>query len=76
MHLSEVFACEIDSFALYRRMKAMGLRSKRPRYVYSKNPTVHKRRADRAKAKQMPLSAVLLFEDEIILRLFPVVRRT
>ena len=34
-HLSEVYGCDIQPFTLYRRMKAMGLRSKRPRYVYS-----------------------------------------
>jgi transposase len=34
-HLSLRYGCEIRPFTLYRRMKAMGLRSKRPRYVYS-----------------------------------------
>lgn len=34
-HLSLSYGCEIGPFTLYRRMKAMGLRSKRPRYVYS-----------------------------------------
>jgi transposase len=34
-HLSLSYGCEIRPFTLYRRMKAMGLRSKRPRYVYS-----------------------------------------
>jgi transposase len=34
-HLSCRYGCEIRPFTLYRRMKAMGLRSKRPRYVYS-----------------------------------------
>lgn len=35
LHLSHRYACPIRPFTLYRRMKAMGLRSKRPRYVYS-----------------------------------------
>ena len=35
MHLSSRYGCEIRPFTLYRRMKAMGLRSKRPRYVYA-----------------------------------------
>jgi len=34
-HLSIRYKCEIRPFTLYRRMKAMGLRCKRPRYVYS-----------------------------------------
>lgn len=34
-HLSELYGCKIRPFTLYRRMKAMGLRCKRPRYVYS-----------------------------------------
>lgn len=34
-HLSRTYECEIRPFTLYRRMKAMGLRSKRPRYIYS-----------------------------------------
>lgn len=34
-HLSARYACNIRPFTLYRRMKAMGLRCKRPRYVYS-----------------------------------------
>ena len=34
-HLSGRYGCEIRPFTLYRRMKKMGLRSKRPRYVYS-----------------------------------------
>jgi transposase len=34
-HLSRCYGCQIRPFTLYRRMKAMGLRSKRPRYVYS-----------------------------------------
>ena len=34
-HLSARYGCEIRPFTLYRRMKAMGLRCKRPRYVYS-----------------------------------------
>ena len=34
-HLSKCSGCEIRPFTLYRRMKAMGLRCKRPRYVYS-----------------------------------------
>lgn len=34
-HLSNRYECEIRPFTLYRRMKAMGLRCKRPRYIYS-----------------------------------------
>lgn len=34
-HLSKRYRCRISPFTLYRRMKQMGLRSKRPRYVYS-----------------------------------------
>ena len=34
-HLSHRYKCEIRPFTLYRKMKKMGLRSKRPRYVYS-----------------------------------------
>jgi transposase len=34
-HLNDKYQCNISSFTLYRRMKAMGLRCKRPRYVYS-----------------------------------------
>ena len=34
-HLSYRYGYEIRPFTLYRRMKAIGLRSKRPRYVYS-----------------------------------------
>ena len=34
-YLSEHYGCEISPFTLYRRMKQMGLRCKRPRYYYS-----------------------------------------
>lgn len=34
-HLSSCYGEQIRPFTLYRRMKQMGLRSKRPRYVYS-----------------------------------------
>ncbi len=34
-HLSHRYGCAIHPFTLYRRMKAIGLRCKRPRYVYS-----------------------------------------
>ena len=34
-HLSIGYGCDIAPFTLYRRMKAMGLRCKHPRYVYS-----------------------------------------
>ena len=34
-HLSSLYECEIRPYTLYRRMKALGLRCKRPRYVYS-----------------------------------------
>lgn len=34
-HLSNCYGEPITPFTLYRRMKVMGLRSKRPRYVYS-----------------------------------------
>jgi transposase len=33
-HLSHRYHCEIRPFTLYRRMKAMGLECKRPRYIY------------------------------------------
>jgi transposase len=33
-HLSTRYKCDIRPFTLCRRMKAMGLRCKRPRYVY------------------------------------------
>ncbi len=55
----------------------MGLRCKRPRYVYSeKEPHL---RAEKGaivrQLKLMPAGAVLLMEDETLLRLFPVLRR-
>ncbi|MBE7172940.1 MAG: winged helix-turn-helix domain-containing protein [Williamsia sp.] len=34
-HLGECFVCKISSLTMYRRMKQIGLRCKRPRYVYS-----------------------------------------
>ena len=34
-HLSTRYKCEIRPFTLYQRIKAMGLRCKRPRYLYS-----------------------------------------
>ena len=34
-HLGERFECKISSLTMYRRMKQIGLRCKRPRYVYS-----------------------------------------
>lgn len=34
-YLRELYGCRISPFTLYRRMKEMGLRSKRPRYIYS-----------------------------------------
>ena len=34
-HLRERYKCQISSFTLYRRMKQIGLRCTRPRYVYS-----------------------------------------
>jgi hypothetical protein len=40
-----------------------------------KTPTARKKRAISRKLSCRPTSAVLLFEDEIILRLFPVLRR-
>jgi hypothetical protein len=51
-HLSLSYGCEIRPFTLYRRMKAMGLRSKRPRYVYSeKDPNRTQKKGDLSKAK-------------------------
>ncbi len=51
-HLSSRYGCEIRPFTLYRRMKEAGLRSKRPRYVYSeKDPNRTQNRGHRAKAK-------------------------
>ncbi len=53
-HLSERYGCGIRPFTLYRRMKAIGLRCKRPRYVYSeKDPhRAQKKGSHRAKAKR------------------------
>lgn len=34
-HLSARYGCSIQSWTLYRRMKRIGLRCKRPKYVYS-----------------------------------------
>ena len=34
-HLSRHYQCPISAWTLYRRMKQMGLRCKRPRYYYS-----------------------------------------
>ncbi len=34
-HLSQLYECSISPRTLYRRMKQIGLRCKRPRYVYS-----------------------------------------
>lgn len=33
-HLNKLYSCSISSRTLYRRMKQMGLKCKRPRYVY------------------------------------------
>jgi transposase len=33
-HLSRLYQCTLSSYTLRRRMKALGLRCKRPRYVY------------------------------------------
>jgi transposase len=33
-HLSRLYQCNLSSYTLRRRMKALGLRCKRPRYVY------------------------------------------
>jgi len=62
---------------LRRRMKHIGLRYKRPRYVYQeKDPhRAQKKGAIVRKLSRRPFRAVLLFEDEIILRLSPVLRR-
>ena len=52
-HLSNRYGQEIRYWTLYRRMKQMGLRCKRPRYVYSeKDPhRAQKKGGYRAKAK-------------------------
>lgn len=34
-HLSQRYGCQISSYTLYRRMIQLGLKCKRPRYVYS-----------------------------------------
>jgi transposase len=34
-HMAELYQCDISPHTLRRRMRAMGLRCKRPRYVYS-----------------------------------------
>lgn len=76
-HLSQKYACPITPWTLRRRMKRMGLRCKRPRYFYSekeRQPGAEKGAIVR-KLKRMPAGAVLLMEDETILRLFPVLRR-
>lgn len=53
-HLSSRYDQEIRPFTLYRRMKQMGLRCKRPRYVYEeKDPhRAQKKGSYRAKAKR------------------------
>jgi transposase len=33
-HLNGLYGCTISRYTLYRRMKAMGLECKRPRYIY------------------------------------------
>lgn len=33
-HLNKLYGCAISRYTLYRRMKAMGLECKRPRYIY------------------------------------------
>jgi transposase len=52
-HLSNCYGQQIGQWTLYRRMKQMGLRSKRPRYVYSeKDPhRAQKKGGYRTKAK-------------------------
>ena len=35
LHLSQRYACQISPCTLYRRMIQLGLRCKRPRYIYS-----------------------------------------
>ena len=52
-HLSVRYSCEIRPFTLYRRMKAIGLHCKRPRYGYAeKDPhRTQKKGSHRAKAK-------------------------
>jgi transposase len=34
-HLSALYKCKISPVTLYRRMRQIGLRSKRPKYIYS-----------------------------------------
>lgn len=66
----------ISPRTLRRRMREIGLRCKRPRYFYEeKDPHRAQKGAIVRRLKQMPDNAVLLFEDEIIVRLFPVLRR-
>jgi transposase len=38
-HLSRLYHCTLSSYTLRRRMKALGLRCKRPRYVYEEKGT-------------------------------------
>lgn len=77
-HLNGHYGSNIHPRTLYQRMVAIGLRCKRPRYVYSeKDPNrAQKKGAIIRKLSRMPASAVLLLQDETILRLFPVLRRT
>lgn len=62
-HLNTRYGSSIRPRTLYRRMKAMGLRSKRPRYVYSeKDPNrAQKKGSHRTKAKRdAPFSGAAL----------------
>lgn len=77
-HLKLCCGLDITEHTLRRRMKQMGLRFKRPRYVYSEKRSQQgaKKGTIYRKLSQMPSSAVLLFEDETNLRLFPTMRRS
>ena len=71
-------AVAISVRTLRRRMHDLGLRWKRPRYVYAtKDPqSGAEKRGLVRRIKQMPAEAVLLFTDATILRWFPPLRYT
>ena len=62
-HLSSRYGEEIRPFTLYRRMKQMGLRCKRPRYIYEeKDPyRAQKKGSHRTKAKKEAVSSRTAF---------------
>ena len=75
--LSRQYDCPITPYTLRRRMKALGLRWKRPRYFYEEKAPhrAQKKGAIVRRLRQLPAPTVLLGEDETVLRLFPALRR-